>query len=307
MNIGWILLICAFICLILMAFVPRKRMEQSIRYNELNVSTHLDTLDAKLLNTEDVLDLVRSGQTIKAIQAYRASTGASLVDARAAVARMTAKMREEAPAQRDINAQVFESGQENSLFEQELERLLLLGRKIEAIKLYRGQTGLGLREAKEAVELLEAALVLNGPKYFLPGQVPPQTPVETFDRVPVAETPDPEVRSLILAGRKIEAIKLYREQTGLGLREAKEAVDLLENTLLGGGPGSLFPAGGTQETPRGVPAMVAPDEMVRGLVLEGKKIEAIKLYREQSGLGLREAKATIDLLEQTWRSGLEQA
>lgn len=53
--------------------------------------------------------------------------------------------------------------------------------------------------------------------------------------------------------------------------------------------------------------MVAPDEMVRGLVLEGKKIEAIKLYREQSGLGLREAKATIDLLEQTWRSGLEQA
>lgn len=29
------------------------------------------------------------------------------------------------------------------------------------------------------------------------------------------------------AGRKISAIKMYREDTGLGLREAKEAIDVL--------------------------------------------------------------------------------
>jgi ribosomal protein L7/L12 len=34
-----------------------------------------------------------------------------------------------------------------------------------------------------------------------------------------------EVRRLKDGGNKIEAIKLYREQTGLGLKEAKDAVD----------------------------------------------------------------------------------
>ena len=35
------------------------------------------------------------------------------------------------------------------------------------------------------------------------------------------------VESLIAAGRKIEAIKLLRQETGLGLREAKEAVEAI--------------------------------------------------------------------------------
>lgn len=37
----------------------------------------------------------------------------------------------------------------------DLEQLLSAGRKIEAIRLVRGRTGLGLREAKDAVERLE--------------------------------------------------------------------------------------------------------------------------------------------------------
>ena len=36
-----------------------------------------------------------------------------------------------------------------------------------------------------------------------------------------------EVAGLARAGRKIEAIKAYREATGAGLREAKDAVDRL--------------------------------------------------------------------------------
>jgi len=39
------------------------------------------------------------------------------------------------------------------------------------------------------------------------------------------------LRELLFAGRKIEAIKLYREMTGLGLKEAKEAVEGLESSL----------------------------------------------------------------------------
>ena len=36
---------------------------------------------------------------------------------------------------------------------------------------------------------------------------------------------------LLRAGQKIEAIKSLRERTGLGLKEAKDAVDLLERQL----------------------------------------------------------------------------
>ena len=35
----------------------------------------------------------------------------------------------------------------------------------------------------------------------------------------------------IFGGRKIEAIKLYREATGVGLKEAKDAVDGMEKDL----------------------------------------------------------------------------
>ncbi|NLL30092.1 MAG: DNA-binding protein [Clostridiales bacterium] len=39
---------------------------------------------------------------------------------------------------------------------------------------------------------------------------------------------DKELKSLITKGKKIQAIKLYREVTGLGLKESKEYVDSLE-------------------------------------------------------------------------------
>lgn len=38
----------------------------------------------------------------------------------------------------------------------------------------------------------------------------------------------PEVVELALAGRKIQAIKLLRERTGLGLAEAKQVVDNID-------------------------------------------------------------------------------
>ncbi|MCO1577703.1 ribosomal protein L7/L12 [Crossiella sp. SN42] len=43
--------------------------------------------------------------------------------------------------------------------------------------------------------------------------------------VSLPEPEFPAVRALALGGRKIEAIKRYREQTGAGLKEAKDAVE----------------------------------------------------------------------------------
>ena len=40
-----------------------------------------------------------------------------------------------------------------------------------------------------------------------------------------------EIRDLIRQDRKIEAIKLVRERTGLDLAEAKDAVEALEQTM----------------------------------------------------------------------------
>jgi hypothetical protein len=52
------------------------------------------------------------------------------------------------------------------------------------------------------------------------------------DRLEPAASPlgiDPEqIRQLVRTGNKIGAIKLYREQTGAGLREAKDAVEAIE-------------------------------------------------------------------------------
>src|ERR1700730_15357880 len=45
---------------------------------------------------------------------------------------------------------------------------------------------------------------------------------------PAASDLEERVRSLLNQGRKIEAIKVFREATGAGLAEAKEAVEAVE-------------------------------------------------------------------------------
>jgi ribosomal protein L7/L12 len=57
-------------------------------------------------------------------------------------------------------------------------------------------------------------------------------------------TPDPEdqadrIKAALFAGRKIEAIKLYREQTGVGLAGAKAAIERLEEELRAATPASF--------------------------------------------------------------------
>jgi ribosomal protein L7/L12 len=99
--------------------------------------------------------------------------------------------------------------------------LLRAGRKIDAIKVYRDQTATGLREAKQAVEQasgdgrLEAQIEALVRHY---GLVVPDT------------VPD-QVRALLRAGQKIEAIRVYRQAHGCQLKDAKDAVDAMERAL----------------------------------------------------------------------------
>ena len=94
-----------------------------------------------------------------------------------------------------------------------------------------------------------------------------------------------EVLRLAREGRTVEAVKLLRQQTGLPLLEAKQAVDALR-------------AGGTLPVAPAGPA--DPDGEVRAeatrLVRAGKKIHAVKLVREHTSWSLAEAKRYVDRL-----------
>jgi len=96
---------------------------------------------------------------------------------------------------------------DNADFEAELRTLLAEGRKIAAVKRYREETGAGLVEAKNAVEALERDLPPTG---------------ELVD-----SSAEAEIVALLQQGQKTQAIKRYRDRTGAGLKEAREAVEAL--------------------------------------------------------------------------------
>jgi ribosomal protein L7/L12 len=93
-----------------------------------------------------------------------------------------------------------------------------------------------------------------------------------------------DIKAEIAAGNKITAIKLYRDATGAGLAEAKQAVEL----IAAGKP-----------PPTGAAPTLSADAMqeVSALVIAGRKIEAIKAYRKEAGVDLKDAKDAIDALE----------
>jgi ribosomal protein L7/L12 len=89
------------------------------------------------------------------------------------------------------------------------------GEIIEAIKRLRMATGLGLKEAKDVID----AIVADRP-------LPPRPPLATSPSPPPFDGTLPaDVLAVLAADGKIAAIKLLRERTGLGLKEAKDAIE----------------------------------------------------------------------------------
>lgn len=90
--------------------------------------------------------------------------------------------------------------------------------------------------------------------------------------VGVAELTEAE-RALVASGRKIAAIKAYKDRTGADLLHAKELID--EAAAI---------------------KRVSPDltEEELALVASGRTVEAVKAYKDRTGVSLRQAKAAID-------------
>lgn len=99
-------------------------------------------------------------------------------------------------------------------------QLISKGRLVEAIRELREQRGLGLKEAKALVERMGS---MRAP------QPQVQEPMRAAPPLP------PEVAHSLYAGNRMEAIRLYRQRTRVGLKEAKDAVDSLAQQL--GSPG----------------------------------------------------------------------
>lgn len=115
------------------------------------------------------------------------------------------------------------------------------------------------------------------------------TPAEKPAPAPdVPGTLTSQVKELLAQGRKIEAIKLTRETSGISLQAAKDSVEAIEQhgrpTL--GEMGMMSTIRLAQEL----------GNEVHHLVAQGQKVEAIKLVRDRTGLGLKEAKDIVDRL-----------
>jgi ribosomal protein L7/L12 len=104
---------------------------------------------------------------------------------------------------------------------EEARRVLASQAKMRAIKLYRDANRAGWAEAAEAVDRIRAV----------------RAPAAATSAVTRADAL--AIGDALRAGNKIEAIKLYRAATGLGLKEAKDAVDAM---TAGKGPGPRLPS-----------------------------------------------------------------
>lgn len=95
----------------------------------------------------------------------------------------------------------------------------------------------------------------------------------------------PEAKALLKAGAVVEAVKLTRERTGLGLKEAKDLVDAY---LRNGEPASGSAAAREPGDPDSI-----PPQAVR-MLEKGRLIDAIKETRQAKGIGLKDAKETVE-------------
>ena len=101
---------------------------------------------------------------------------------------------------------------------------------------------------------------------------------------PVAGQLPAEVLAALQQGRTIEAIKRLRTSTGLDLKAAKEAVD-------------RHLAGEAARPRAPIASMATLPFTVSAAMMQGNKIEAIRLLREHGGLDLKEAKEAVEAFE----------
>jgi len=90
-----------------------------------------------------------------------------------------------------------------------------------------------------------------------------------------------EVRSLLDQGKKIEAVKVYKDHFGCGLKDAKDAVEALQR-------GASLPSPSEPDADL--------DSQLLRLLGQDERIKAVKLYRDQTGATLYDSKQAVEAL-----------
>lgn len=169
----------------------------------------------------------------------------------------------------------------------ELKRMLP-GQHLQAIARYIEITKVNKAEARAVIDAIMAGAV--------PGGGPPIIGAD-IKQVPLTESQFAEVRRL-LPGKKIEAIKLCRKMTRLGLAEAKDIVDAMEKGAQPGGPNAAV------SMTAALGSLHVTDEQnaqIRKL-LETNKAEAIQLFHSLTTGGYAEAQNVIEAMQAGLRS-----
>jgi len=156
---------------------------------------------------ERIRQIAQSGRMIEAIKEYRLLTNAGLAESKAAV--------EALRFGRSIPGDGSQTPRVDSPRVEQILGLLSEDRKLEAIKLYRGWTGADLKQAKDAIEALERGEFVD-------------IPISAKSTSLGSASVDDQIRALLAKRQKIEAIKVYRLATNVGLAEAKEYVETIE-------------------------------------------------------------------------------
>ena len=108
----------------------------------------------------------------------------------------------------------------------------------------------------------------------------------------------PEILALLESGNKLQAIRRIREITGMELSDANDFVEKISN--LGGFSFVSSDDADVEFDPSGSDDIgLAPDQVaeIANLMRSNQKIQAIKLVREWSGMGLAESKDWVEALE----------
>lgn len=100
-----------------------------------------------------------------------------------------------------------------------------------------------------------------------------------------------ELLELCRQGQKLEAIRRYKEATGSSLAEAKDIIDSFDTA-------DAVPLSSAQHTGASSQhrAPVSTDQQVLDLCRQGNYLQAVKVYKDATGKGLKESKDYVDQL-----------
>lgn len=95
-----------------------------------------------------------------------------------------------------------------------------------------------------------------------------------------------QIKSLLAQNRKLEAVKLVCDTTKCGLLAGKNFVDSFDPVFI-------------QPSAEAPVSSLDMDHQILALLAKGKKLEAVKLYKNVSHLGLAECKNYVEALQES--------